>query len=114
MALRATARLTILGTDEEKPGGFGYGCVQLLRGVDEEKSLNRAAKRMGMAYSKAWRLLNEAEDQLGCKLLNRNGALGSTLTPEGRRAMEGYERLQAEVAELLARRVPELIPGSGD
>lgn len=106
--LTASARLTVHQATGGLPGAFGSGCVQLLQGVAEEHSLNRAAKRMGMAYSKAWRLVNEAEDQLGVKLLDRNGALGSTLTPEGERAMAAYRTLQRDIDELIARRMPEL------
>lgn len=109
MALKASTRITVRNAEAELPGGFGAGCVELLEGVDEEHSLNRAAKRMGMAYSKAWRIVNEAEDQLGCKLLDRNGALGSTLTEDGHRAVDGYRKLQAEVNALVARRLPELL-----
>ena len=108
MSVTASARLTINGSDRELPGTFGYGCVLLLEGVEEEHSLNRAAKKLGMAYSKAWRLMKEAEAQLGVTLLDRDGARGSTLTPAGVKALEGYRTLQAEVNELLARRVPEL------
>src|SRR5271157_5331534 len=38
---------------------FGPGTHELLRRVDETGSLNRAAGDMGMAYSKAWRLVRE-------------------------------------------------------
>lgn len=109
MPLKASARITIYDSSSTKPGGFGAGCLELLVGVDEESSLNRAAKRMGMAYSKAWRIIKEAEEQLGFKLLDRNGANGSTLTAEGRRAVEAYQTMQAEVDELLQRRLPELM-----
>ena len=108
MSVTASARLTINGPDRELPGTFGYGCVLLLEGVEEEHSLNRAAKRLGMAYSKAWRLVKEAEGQLGVTLLDRDGARGSTLTPAGQQALDGYRTLQAEVDELLERRAPEL------
>ena len=108
MSVTASARLTVNGPDRELPGTFGYGCVLLLEGVEEEHSLNRAAKRLGMAYSKAWRLVKEAEGQLGVALLDRDGARGSTLTPAGRQALDAYRALQAEVDELLARRAPEL------
>lgn len=61
MSLSAHARLTISDDDRDLPGAFGGGCASLLEGVAEEGSLNRAAKRMGMAYSKAWRIVREAE-----------------------------------------------------
>lgn len=108
MSLRASARLVITGAEPELPGAFGHGCALLLEGVDRERSLNRAAKSLGMAYSKAWRLVNEAEDQLGVRLLDRDGARGSSLTPEGERALAAYRTIQAEVDELVSRRVAEL------
>ena len=107
MSLRGRARLVVQG-DAEAPGALGRGCALLLEGVDEERSLNRAAKRIGMAYSKAWRLLNEAEGQLGFKLIDRDGARGSTLTPEGRHALTAYRALQDEIDALVDRRLEEL------
>ena len=75
----------------------------------EERSLNRAAKRIGMAYSKAWRIIKEAEEQLGCELLARNGARGSTLTDDGQRVLAAYRQLEQELNDLLDRRLPELL-----
>ena len=86
MEYKTTAKLVIQACDKDLPGVFGHGCVLLLQGIAREHSLNRAAKSMGMAYSKAWRIVNEAEGQLGCKLIERDGARGSTLTPAGERA----------------------------
>lgn len=110
MPLSAHARLTISDDTRDLPGAFGGGCAALLEGVADEGSLNRAAKRMGMAYSKAWRIVREAEAHLGCELLTRDGARGSRLTPEGERALKGYRELQREVDELIARRLRELLP----
>ena len=62
-----------------------------------------------MAYSKAWRIVNEAEGQLGCKLIERDGARGSTLTPAGKRAIAAYEELQAEINQVIATRASDLI-----
>ena len=84
MEYKTTAKLVIQACDKDLPGVFGHGCVLLLQGIAREHSLNRAAKSMGMAYSKAWRIVNEAEGQLGCKLIERDGARGSTLTPRRR------------------------------
>lgn len=108
MSVVAHARLALIDPELDLPGAFGLGCVQLLEGVADEHSLNRAAKRLGMAYSKAWRIVREAEAQLGCQLLVRDGARGSRLTPEGERAIAAYRTLQAEVEALLTRRVREL------
>lgn len=110
MPLSAHARLTISDDTRDLPGAFGGGCAALLEGVADEGSLNRAAKRMGMSYSKAWRIVREAEAHLDCELLTRDGARGSRLTPEGERALKGYRELQREVDELIARRLRELLP----
>ena len=109
MEYKTTAKLVIQAYNKDLPGVFGHGCVLLLQGIAREHSLNRAAKSMGMAYSKAWRIINEAEAQLGCKLIERDGARGSTLTPAGERAIEAYETLQSEINEVIATKANELI-----
>ncbi len=114
MAYRAMARLVIESDDEGLPGVFGHGCVLLLQGVQKEHSLNRAAKSLGMAYSKAWRIVKEAEGQLGCKLLDRDGARGSSVTPAGERAIEAYETLQTQINNILATEAPALIASIND
>ena len=83
--------------------------ITLLQGIAREHSLNRAAKSMGMAYSKAWRIVNEAEGQLGCKLIERDGARGSTLTPAGERAIAVYEELQTDINNVIATKANALI-----
>lgn len=108
MPLSAHARLTISDDAQSAPGAFGCGCATLLEGVAAEGSLNKAAKRMGMAYSKAWRIVREAEVHLGYELLARDGARGSSLTSEGERALHAYRTLQSEVDDLIKRRVTEL------
>ena len=95
MEYKTTAKLVIQACDKDLPGVFGHGCVLLLQGIAREHSLNRAAKSMGMAYSKAWRIVNEAEGQLSCKLIERDGARGSTLTPAGERASKSTRRCRA-------------------
>lgn len=109
MKYKTTAKLVIQACDKDLPGVFGHGCVLLLQGIAREHSLNRAAKNMGMAYSKAWRIVNEAEGQLGCKLIERDGARGSTLTPAGERAIAVYEELQADINQVIAAKANDLI-----
>lgn len=55
-----------LFTDEKC---FGPGVAALLTLVKTCHSLRAAAMEMGMAYSKAWTILKNAEEQLGFKLL---------------------------------------------
>ena len=70
MEYKTTAKLVIQARDKDLPGVFGHGCVLLLQGIAREHSLNRAAKSMGMAYSKAWRIIHEAEEGFGFRLLD--------------------------------------------
>ena len=67
---------------EEK--AFGPGMVALLRAVEKTGSLQRAARSMNMAYSKAWRIVKHTEETFRIQLLERNGAHGSTLTDDGK------------------------------
>ena len=65
---------------------FGPGVAELMQQVQVHRSLRSAAQAMEMAYSKAWRIIRNAEEGFGCKLLNstiggRNGG-GAVLTPE--------------------------------
>ena len=73
---------------EEK--AFGPGMVMLLQEVERTGSLQKAAKAMNMAYSKAWKMLKGAEKEWGFVLTDREtggkDGGGSTLTPQGRTA----------------------------
>ena len=48
---------------------FGPGVAELLERVREHRSLRAAAASMEMAYSKAWRIIHEAEEGFGFRLL---------------------------------------------
>ena len=80
---------------------FGPGVAELLKRVQEHRSLRAAAFSMEMAYSKAWQIIRTAEDGFGCKLLSstigdRHGG-GAVLTPEGERILNAYERFAADI-----------------
>ena len=82
---------------------FGPGIAELMRDVERLGSLQKAAESMGMAYSKAWRILRETERLLGFPLTYRtiggeNGG-GSSLTPEGRLFLERYEAFTERVQQ---------------
>ena len=81
--------------DENGEKFFGEGPFRLLRLVEETGSLRCAAASMGMAYSKALKLVSQAEKALGFPLTQRSvggkDGGGSTLTPEGREFLQKYE-----------------------
>ena len=85
----------ILFTDDNGIKFFGEGPLRLLRSVEKTGSLRAAAMEMEMAYSKASKLLKQAEANLGFALTTRStggkDGGGSVLTPEGRRWLLQYE-----------------------
>ncbi len=84
---------------------FGPGTHELLRRVDETGSLNRAAKDMGMSYSKAWRIVHEVEERLGVALFERRTGGpeggGSTLTGDGRLLLQRFEAFMSDADHVL-------------
>lgn len=104
--LETSVRLSVRNPLSESTSVFGRGVADLCLGVRAHGSLNAAAKHMGMAYSKAWRIIKDTEAALDVQLLNRDGAHGSELTEEGSRILDTYiainNRLQAEAQQLFA------------
>ena len=96
-ALKPTIRLSITNPASESGSVFGRGIANLCLGVREAGSLNAAAKGMGMAYSKAWRIIKETDAALDIQLLNRDGAHGSTLTEEGDALLDAYIAIDAQL-----------------
>ncbi len=86
---------------------FGDGPQELLKGVEKTGSLHKVADQMGMAYSKAWKLVRMMEQRLGFILLDRKvggrSGGGSHITPEARQLMICYERFRKEVDAGIAR-----------
>jgi molybdate transport system regulatory protein len=107
--LGVQTRLTVYAGKAVESGTFGKGVATLLRGVQTTGSLNASAKQIKMAYSKAWRIVKEAEASLGFLVIDRDGARGSTLTKEGKKLLEAYEQAEQEGSEFIAKRFKELI-----
>ena len=99
-------------TDENGIKFFGEGPCRLLRGVEKTGSLRAAAMEMEMAYSKAWKIINNAEAKSGLTLVEREGPGGSRLTREGQDLVHLYRELsshaQQAVDDLLAGGLEEL------
>ena len=91
--MNTITRITFLDDNGEK--FFGEGPARLLQGVEKYGSLRAAATSMEMAYSKALKLLKQAEDALGFSLTTRTTGGktggGSTLTTEGKQWLQQYE-----------------------
>ncbi len=97
-------RVTLRRPGSYEGHGFGRGIAQLLDGIDRFGSLNMAAKEMEMAYSKAWRIIRQAEEEFGLQLITRDGAHGSSLTEKGREFYNHYQEM-VQAAENAAKAV---------
>lgn len=91
--MRAITKIVFVDENGEK--FFGEGPARLLRAVEESGSLRSAATKMGMAYTKALKILTRAEQTLGFALTNRStggkDGGGSRLTQAGQAWLLRYE-----------------------
>lgn len=82
--MRAITKIIFL--DEQGEKFFGEGPARLLHGVEETGSLRAAAMSMNMAYTKALKLIRNAETALGFPVISRKtggkDGGGSRLTEE--------------------------------
>ncbi|HJA29795.1 MAG TPA: NTP transferase domain-containing protein [Candidatus Olsenella pullicola] len=94
--MRPDLRAYLLGDDGRRV--FGPGPVDLLERVGELGSLRAAAIEMGMAYTKATRIVRDAERAFGFPLTERtvggSGGGGSRLTAEARDLIERYRAFE--------------------
>lgn len=100
MDKKLSYRMSIRIFGENK--AFGPGISVLLHRVDEFGSLQKAALSMDMAYSKAWKMIHEMEQQWGFALTEREtggrDGGGSKLTERGKALLQQYDRF-TEAAE---------------
>ena len=83
----------------------GEGRIGLLLMIERERSLNRAARKLGMSYRHAWGIIREFERKLGFKVVKsaRGGERGggTTLTERGRAIAREYERMSDALDEIV-------------
>ena len=104
--IQFNVRIKVFAPEGDRKHAFGKGTALLLRGIEKHHSLNKSAKEMGMAYSKAWKSINATEEHLGFKLIERQGQRGSVLTEKGLLFLEIYEEAE-NMASQAARKVLE-------
>ena len=113
--MKAQTKLVFLNGQDER--FFGEGPCRLLRMVEETGSLNAASAAMDMAYTKALRLLKNAEAALGFPLTTRviggrNGG-GSRLTDAGRAWLDRYEAYRDACVRANRELYQEYFPSAG-
>ena len=110
--MRAATKIIFFDDSDQK--FFGEGPYRLLLAVEETGSLRAGAKSMEMAYSKALKLLQNAEAALGYPLTMRaaggKDGGGSTLTPQGKEWLKKYEAYRDACMEANRRLYLEFFP----
>lgn len=94
-------KLTVRLYSDDNKRCFGPGIAMLLHRVEEYHSLRAGAASMGMAYSKAWRIIRTAEEVFDCKLLSstiggQHGG-GAVLTSEASYLLEAFDAYCADI-----------------
>jgi len=83
----------------------GEGKIELLLAVEKEKSLNRAARKLGMSYRHAWGVIREFERKLGFKVVAaaRGGIRGggTRLTKRGQALVKEYKQMSEALEEIV-------------
>lgn len=101
-------RLKLSLEDGEGRVFFGPGVLELLDGVRETGSIQRAARKMDLSYVKALKILKQTEEGFGRPFLNRRKGGSergkSELTAFGARFLARYEVFREEAERVLAER----------
>lgn len=80
---------------------FGLGSYVLLKEIEKTNSVKDAATNLDLSYSKAWKILNQAEKGAKRELVVRKqgGSQGgfTSLSDDGKRFILAYEKVVEEV-----------------
>ena len=81
---------------------FGKGRDDILKAIDEQRSLNAAAKKLEMSYRAAWGRLKASEERMEMKLVEIGDKDKSMrLTQKARSIIDRFEKLEKDVEKLL-------------
>ena len=92
----------------------GKGGAEILRAIDNEQSLSKAAKKLDMSYRYVWNYVQKIQNALGEKVVTtfkggKTGGGGARLTEVGKALLDEYSRLEACLSEfLVSSRNPEV------
>ncbi len=80
---------------------FGPGIVTLLKQVDSLGSVKEACLRTNISYSKGWKMIHSAEEELGYEVVGRQpgGRNGGRafLTEKGKKLLQMFEEYEEQV-----------------
>jgi len=85
---------------------LGKGGEDILEAVKTEKSISKAAKKVGMSYRYVWNYLAKLEKTLNEPIVEtfrggREGGGGATLTALGESLLKEYKRVEEYIGEVI-------------
>ena len=85
---------------------LGKGGAEILRALDTEQSLSKAAQKLGMSYRYLWSYVQKIQNALGEKVVEtfkggKTGGGGAKLTDVGKALLDEYTRLEDCLSEFL-------------
>ncbi|MBN1472146.1 MAG: LysR family transcriptional regulator [Syntrophaceae bacterium] len=81
---------------------FGKGRDEILKSIEEQHSLNAAAKELGMSYRAAWGRLKASEERMDKKLVETSDKEKSLqVTAQAKSIIERFEKLEKDVEKIL-------------
>lgn len=91
--------------EDEGEKFYGPGPNELIKRIQEDGSLSKAAGQMDMSYKKAWDLVQKLNNnsQTPWVVLKKGGLHGggAEVTPHAITAVREYDKLQLKINELL-------------
>ncbi len=95
------ATLLLKLTDDTGKPFFGPGVAELFILIDETESVRHASEKMGLSYSKAWKMIRGTEKAIGKEAVRRSqggkGGGKAELTESGRQLLDSFQSLSKEM-----------------
>ena len=90
---------------------LGKGGAEILQGINTQKSLTKAAQKVGMSYRYVWNYIQKIEKALGEPIVEthkggKTGGGGANLTETGKSILTEYRQLEGYLNGLLAQPGP--------
>lgn len=86
---------------------LGKGGAKILKEIEKQQSLTRAAKNLGMSYRYVWNYIQKINESLGENVVEtykggKSGGGGAKLTQTGKDLLAEYTRLEGCLGKFLA------------
>ncbi len=86
---------------------LGKGGAEILEQIEKEKTISKAAEKLGMSYRYVWNYLQKIEKALGEPVIEtyrggKSGGGGATLTQLGKSLLDEYRRVEGYLGEVLS------------